>query len=185
MISTNDFFTGVTIEVDGEVYQVIEFLHFKTAQRQALVRTKLRNLRTGAVLERTFKAGEKVKRVYLDKREAQYLYRDGDTYYFMDNETYEQFALSGEQLGEGAKFLKENMNLQVLFYGDQILGVELPVTVELKVVQTEPGIRGDMVSGGSKPAVLETGAVIQVPLFVEVGDVVKVDTREGTYVERV
>ncbi|RDV81754.1 elongation factor P [Ammonifex thiophilus] len=185
MISTNDFRTGLTIELDGEVYQVIEFLHVKPGKGAPFVRTKLRNLRTGAVIEKTFNAGEKVPRAHLDRRQAQYLYSDGSSFYFMDMETYEQVALGEKELGDAVKFLKENLEISLLLYQGKVIGVELPNTVELKVIETPPGVRGDTAAGGSKPAKLETGAVIQVPLFVEEGDIIQVDTRTGEYLKRV
>ncbi|WP_258359246.1 elongation factor P [Moorella sulfitireducens] len=184
MISTNDFRTGLTIEVDGEVYQVIEFMHVKPGKGSAFVRTKLKNRRTGAVVERTFRAGEKVNRAHIERREMQYLYNDGENYYFMDMETYEQLSLRKDQLDEAVKYLKDNMSIYILLYQGETIGIELPNFVELKVVETEPGIKGDTATGGSKNAVLETGAVIQVPLFIEVGDVVRIDTRTGAYIER-
>ncbi|WP_338832808.1 Elongation factor P [Moorella humiferrea] len=184
MISTNDFRTGLTIEVDGEVYQVIEFMHVKPGKGSAFVRTKLKNRRTGAVIERTFRAGEKVNRAHIERREMQYLYNDGENYNFMDTETYEQLSLPKVQLDDAVKYLKDNMNIYVLLYQGETIGIELPNFVELKVVETEPGIKGDTATGGSKNAVLETGAVIQVPLFIEAGDVVRIDTRTGAYIER-
>ncbi len=184
MISSNDFRTGLTIEVDGEVYAVVEFMHVKPGKGSAFVRTKLKNRRTGAVVERTFRAGEKVNRAHIDRREMQYLYNDGENYYFMDTETYEQLSLRKEQLDDAVKYLKDNMNIYILLYQGDTMGVELPNFVELKVVETEPGVKGDTATGGSKNAVLETGAIIQVPLFIEVGDVLRIDTRTGTYMER-
>ncbi|MDI3279789.1 MAG: elongation factor P [Bacillota bacterium] len=184
MISVNDLRTGLTIEVDGEVYSVVEFLHVKPGKGAAFVRTKLKNVRTGAVLERTFRAGEKVQQAHVETREMQYLYASGDEHHFMDLSSYEQVSLSEQMLGEAKKFLKENMTILVQFYEGQPIGVELPTAVELKVVETDPGLRGDTASGGSKPAVLETGAVVQVPLFINVGDVIKVDTRTGQYLSR-
>ncbi|MDI6709688.1 MAG: elongation factor P [Thermoanaerobacterales bacterium] len=184
MISTNDFRTGLTIELDGEVYQVVDFLHVKPGKGSPFVRSKLRNMRTGAVVERTFNAGEKVPRARLDKREVQYLYNDGENYNFMDTETYEQFALGGDILGDAVKYLKDNMNLFLLFHNGKVLDIELPNTVELTVVETTPGIKGDTASGGSKPATLETGLVVQVPFFVEEGDVLQIDTRTGQYIKR-
>jgi len=185
LISTNDFRTGLTIELDGEVWQVLEFLHVKPGKGSPFVRSKLKNLRTGAVIERTFNAGEKVPRAHLDRREVQYLYNDGTSYYFMDTESYDQVAVSVETLGDAVKFLKDDMNLFLLFHRDKIIGVDLPNTVELRVVETTPGIRGDTATGGSKPATLETGLVVQVPLFVEEGDIIQVDTRTGEYLKRV
>lgn len=185
MISTNDFRTGVTIELDGDVYQVIDFQHVKPGKGSPFVRSKIRNLRTGSVTERTFNAGEKVPKAHLDRREMQYLYNDGDNYNFMDTESYEQVALSAEQMGDNVRFLKEEMNIHLVFHKGRILGIDLPNTVELEVVETEPGIKGDTASGGSKPATLETGLVVHVPFFVEVGDVLQVDTRTGEYIKRV
>ncbi|MEW6447042.1 MAG: elongation factor P [Bacillota bacterium] len=184
MISTNDFRTGLTIELDGDVYQVIEFLHVKPGKGSPFVRSKLRNLRTGAVIERTFNAGEKVPRAHLDRRLSQYLYNDGTNYYFMDMDNFEQVVLGPAELEEAVKYLKENMEIFILMYQDKVLGIELPNTVELQVVETAPGIRGDTATGGSKPAKLETGLVVQVPLFVEEGDVIQVDTRSGQYLKR-
>lgn len=184
MISTNDFRTGLTIELDGDVYQVLEFLHVKPGKGSPFVRSKLRNLRTGAVIERTFNAGEKVPRAHLERRATQYLYHDGDNYYFMDMESFEQVPLGPRELGDAVKFLKENMEVFLLSYQDKVLGVELPNTVELQVVETTPGVKGDTAAGGSKPAKLETGLVVQVPLFIEEGDVLQIDTRTGEYLKR-
>ncbi|HOV79824.1 MAG TPA: elongation factor P [Bacillota bacterium] len=185
MISTNDFRTGLTIELEGEVYQVIEFQHVKPGKGSAFVRSKLRNMRTGAVIEKTFNAGEKVPRARIDRREMQYLYNDGKEYNFMDMETYDQITITAEQLGDAVKYLKENMSIQVLNFQGKSLGVELPNFVELEVVETAPGIKGDTASGGSKPATLETGAVVQVPFFINVGDKLQIDTRTGNYIKRV
>ncbi|NLM52533.1 MAG: elongation factor P [Firmicutes bacterium] len=185
MISTSDFRTGLTIELDGEVYIIIDFQHVKPGKGSAFVRTKLKNAKTGATTERTFRAGEKVEQAMVDRREMQYLYNSGDEYYVMDNETYEQIALTKEQLGDNIKYLKENMNITVLMYHGKVFGVELPYFVELEVVDTEPGIKGDTASGGSKPATLETGLVVQVPFFINAGDVLRIDTRTGEYIERV
>ncbi|HHV77588.1 MAG TPA: elongation factor P [Syntrophothermus lipocalidus] len=185
MISVNDFRTGLTIEVEGDVWQVVEFQHVKPGKGAAFVRAKMKNIRSGAVIERTFRAGEKVPRARLDKREMQYLYNDGEDYVFMDTQSYDQISLSKDQIGDGIKYLKEQMVIQVLLYQGQILGVEMPNFVELEVVETEPGIKGDTATGGTKSAVLETGATVQVPLFVNVGDRVRIDTRTGEYIERV
>jgi len=185
MISTNDFKTGLTIELDGDAVTVVDFQHVKPGKGSAFVRAKLKNVRTGAVVERTFNAGEKVPRAHVDRREMQYLYNDGESYNFMNNETYEQLSMSREQLGDAIKYLKENTNVYVLMYQGNIIGVDLPNFVELRVVETAPGIKGDTASGGSKPATVETGAVVQVPFFVEVGDVLQVDTRTGAYLKRV
>jgi len=185
LISVNDFRTGLTIEVEGDVWQVVEFQHVKPGKGAAFVRAKMKNIRSGAVIERTFRAGEKVPRARLDKREMQYLYNDGEDYIFMDTQSYDQISLSKDQIGDGIKYLKEQMVIQVLLYQGQILGVEMPNFVELEVVETEPGIKGDTATGGTKSAVLETGATVQVPLFVNVGDRVRIDTRTGEYIERV
>lgn len=184
MISTNDFRTGVTIELDGDVYTVVEFQHVKPGKGSAFVRTKLKNRRTGGVVERTFRAGEKVAKAHIEKRQMQYLYREGDMFTFMDTQTYEQITLSEEKLDDATKFLKENMNIDILFYQEQPMGVELPNTVVLKVVETEPGVRGDTATGATKNAKVETGAVVQVPLFINVDDELVIDTRSGQYVQR-
>ncbi|NLO89637.1 MAG: elongation factor P [Clostridia bacterium] len=185
MISTNDFRTGLTIELDGQVYSVVEFMHVKPGKGSAFVRSKLKNIETGATIEKTFRAGEKVPRAHLDKRKMQYLYSDGEALYFMDEETFDQMSLSVEQLGDAVNFLKENMVIDVLMYKGRTIGVDLPNFVELKVVETEPGIKGDTATGATKGATLETGAKVQVPLFIEAGDVIRVDTRTGEYMERV
>lgn len=184
MISSNDFRTGVTIEYDGAIWRVVEFMHVKPGKGAAFVRTKLKNIRTGAVREMTFRAGEKVARARIENREMQYLYSDGDNYTFMDTETYEQMNLSSEQLEYEVNFLKENMNCVIVLYDGQAIGCDLPNTVELEVVDTEPGIRGDTATGGSKPAKLQTGYSVQVPFFVNIGDRLIVDTRTGLYVSR-
>jgi len=184
VISSNDFRTGVTIEVDGEPYAVVEFQHVKPGKGSAFVRTKLKNVKTGGVLERTFSAGEKLPRAHLEKREVQYLYSSGEEYVVMDTETYEQFNLTKDLLGDNVKFLKENMTIWVLSHGGNFIGAEIPNFVELEVVETDPGVKGDTAQGGSKPAKLETGAVVKVPLFVGIGDIIRVDTRTGTYLER-
>lgn len=185
MISTNDFRTGLTIEVDGDVYTVVEFQHVKPGKGAAFVRSKLKNMRTGAVVEKTFRAGEKIPRARIDRREMQYLYNDGESYYFMDNNTYEQMMLSKDQLKDSIKYLKDNMIINVLLHNGQTIGIDLPNFVELKVVETEPGVKGDTATGATKNAILETGASVQVPLFINVGDVLKIDTRTGEYITRV
>ena len=185
MYSTTDFKKGLKIEIDGAPYTIVEFLHVKPGKGGAFVRTKIKNLMTGKVLDQTFRSGEKLKRPDLAEREMQFLYREGDNFYMMDNETYEQIALTSEQLGDSVLYLIENLNLQVLFFNQQPVAVEIPNFVELTVAQAEPGVKGDTASGGTKPATLESGAVIQVPLFINEGDQVKVDTRTGTYIERV
>ncbi len=185
MISVNDFRIGLTIELDGQPYQVVEFQHVKPGKGAAFVRAKLKNLQTGGTVEKTFRAGEKVPKAHLDRRGMQYLYNDGDGYVFMDNENYEQITITKEQIGDGIKWLLENMEIQVLLFQNRIIGIELPNFVELQVVDTEPGIKGDTATGATKNATLETGAVIQVPLFVNAGDRVRVDTRTSQYIERV
>lgn len=185
MISTNDFHTGLTIELDGDIYTVVEFQHVKPGKGSAFVRSKLKNLRTGSTTEKTFRAGEKIARAHLERKEMEYLYSSEGDYNLMDLETYEQLALSKEQMGDAAKYLRENEKLSVIVHGEKIVGVEMPYTVELAVTGTDPGVKGDTASGGSKPATLETGLVVQVPFFINVGDVLRIDTRSGAYIERV
>jgi elongation factor P len=185
MISTNDLRTGLTIELDSNVWSVVEFQHVKPGKGAAFVRTKLKNMRTGGVVERTFRAGEKVPRAVLDKREMQYMYQQGDEYHFMDNECYEQTHLTKDQLGDNTKWLKEGMNITVLYFQNTIIGIDIPNFVELKIIETAPGVKGDTASGGSKPATVETGAVVNVPFFVNQDDVIRVDTRSGEYLDRV
>lgn len=185
MISTNDFHTGLTIELDGDIYMVIDFQHVKPGKGSAFVRSKLKNLRSGSTTERTFRAGEKVPRALIERKEMEYLYGSGEEYIFMDTESYEQISLSRQKLGDNLKYLKENMQLNILLFKGEILGLELPNSVELKVVETEPGFKGDTAAGGSKPAKLETGLVVQVPFFINEGDVLRIDTRTGAYLERV
>lgn len=184
MISTSEFKTGITIEYDGAIYTVLEFQHVKPGKGAAFVRSKLKNLRTGSIVDKTFRAGEKMGRAHLERKEMEYLYSDGDSFHLMDVETYEQIALSADQVGEGIKYLKENDHLQILMHGDEIIGVDVPLTVVLEIAETEPGIKGDTASGASKPAVTETGLTVQVPLFVNSGDKIKIDTRSGAYIER-
>ncbi|MBU9712216.1 elongation factor P [Evansella tamaricis] len=184
MISVNDFKTGLTIEVDGDIYQVMEFQHVKPGKGAAFVRSKLRNMRNGNVQEKTFRAGEKVAKAHIENRRMQYLYASADVHTFMDNESYEQLELPEIQIKEQLRYLKENMEVQVMTYQGETLGVEIPLNVQLKVTDTEPGIKGDTASGGTKPATLETGLTIQVPFFVNEGDVLIVDTRSASYVSR-
>lgn len=184
MISVNDLRTGLTLELDGEIFSVIEFLHVKPGKGAAFVRTKLRNVRTGAVSERTFRAGERVPRAHIETRQMQYLYSDGNGYHFMDTETFEQIALSKSNLDDAINYLTENMVIGIQIYEGTPIGVDLPTAVELEITETEPGFRGDTASGGTKPATLQTGLVVQVPLFVEQGDIIKVDTRTGEYLSR-
>jgi len=184
MISVNDFKTGVTVELEGQVYQVVEFQHVKPGKGAAFVRAKLKNVKSGGVVERTFRGGEKIHRAHLDKRGMQYLYIDGDGYVFMDNDNYEQITIPRADLGDGVKWLLENMNIQVLMYENEIMGIELPNFVEMEVVETEPGVKGDTATGATKMARLETGATVQVPLFINTGDRLRIDTRTGEYMER-
>jgi elongation factor P len=185
MIGVGELRRGITIELDGQLYTVLEYEHIKMGRGSAQLRLKLRNLRTGATIERTFQASQRFNRVRLDHHTVQFLYSDDDTYHFMDTETFDQMALNREQLGDAVNYLKEGMTLQLLTYEGQPVSVELPITVDLKVEYTEPGFKGDTATGGTKPARLETGLTIQVPLFVNTGDVVRVDTRTGQYLERV
>jgi len=185
MISVNDFKTGVTVELDGQAYQVVDFQHVKPGKGAAFVRAKLKNVKTGGVVEKTFRAGEKLAKAHLDRRDMQYLYKDGDAFVCMDNENYEQMSISSDSIGDGVKWLLENMNIGVLFFQGNIIGVDLPNFVELTVVDTEPGIKGDTATGATKNATLETGAVVSVPLFVNTGDRLRIDTRSGQYMERV
>ena len=185
MISTGDVKKGVIIELDGQLMRVLDWSHIKMARGSAQVRMKMQNVRKGDIVERTFQAGTRWPRARVETREAQYLYSDGDTYHFMDAQTYDQFAIAGRTLGEDARFLKENTDVQYSNYEGEVLGVELPVTVDLEVSRTEPGFAGDTATGAKKPATLETGLVVQVPLFVNEGDVLRVDTRTGEYVTRV
>ncbi len=184
-VSTSDFKNGITIDIPEGLMQIIDFQHVKPGKGGAFVRTKMRNVRTGAVIERTYNAGEKMEQAIIDNREMQYLYKAGTDYVFMDTSSYEQLEVNPSQLGEAIDYLKENDNAMVRFYGDEIVGLELPAAVELVIVECEPGIQGDRVSGAKKPATLETGKVIQVPLFVNQGEKVKVDTRSGDYITRV
>ncbi|KRG15640.1 elongation factor P [Lederbergia galactosidilytica] len=184
MISVNEFRTGLTIETDGGIWRVIDFQHVKPGKGAAFVRSKLRNLRTGAIQEKTFRAGEKVERAQIDNKTMQYLYANGDMHVFMDNETYEQIELPGTQIEYELQFLKENMEVHIIMYQGETLGVDLPNTVELEVTETEPGIKGDTASGGSKPATLETGLTVQVPFFVNSGDRLVINTSDASYVSR-
>lgn len=184
-ITTNDLKTGITLELDNGLFQVIEFQHVKPGKGGAFVRTKLRNVRSGNVLEKTFNAGIKVEQAIINREDMQYLYRDGDDYVFMNNQTYDQMHVASKALGEVSDYLIEGMVVQIGFHNGEIIGAEIPASVELTVAETEPGVQGDRVSGARKPATLETGKVLQVPLFVEVGDKIKVDTRSGDYITRV
>jgi elongation factor P len=183
-ITTNDLKNGMSLDLDDGLFDVVEFQHVKPGKGGAFVRTTLKNVRNGSVVERTFRAGEKVERAMIDKREMQFLYRSGEDYVFMDNTTYDQLNVGPESLGGAASYLVESADAILKMFGDEIVGVELPAAVELQIAETEPGIQGDRVSGARKPATLETGLVVQVPLFVGPGDRVKVDTRTGEYITR-
>jgi elongation factor P len=185
MPSTSDFRPGLVIKYNNELWTVIEFQHVNPGNWRAFVRTKLKNLKSGKVIENRFRAGESIDIIRIERKEFQFLYRDGTGYVFMDKLNYEQLSVSGAQLGDGAKFLKDGESVDILFNGNDITGVELPITVELKVTETGPGVRGDSANAGTKPATVETGATVNVPLFLNEGDVVKIDTRTGEYIERV
>lgn len=185
MISANDFRTGLTIELEGQIYSVVDFMHVKPGKGAAFVRAKLKNLETGTTIDKTFRAGEKVPKAHLDKRKMQFLYSDGEFYYFMDEQTFEQMSLTAEQLGDEKIYLKPNMVIDILMHKERTIGVEFPNFVDLKVEKSEPAVKGDTATGGTKGASLETGAYVQVPLFIEEGDVIRVDTRSGQYIERV
>jgi elongation factor P len=184
MISTGDLKRGITIELDGDLWKILDNHHIKMGRGSAQARLKLKNLNTGATVEKTFQAGEKFRRAHLEKRTVQYLYQEDGTYYVMDTETYEQTGLPGDILGESASFLTDNQTLELLTYQDRPIDVELPPIVELTVTKSDPGLRGDTASAASKPATLESGLVVNVPLFVNEGDRIRVDTRTGQYVER-
>lgn len=185
MITAGDFKRGTKIEYKGEPFEVVEFQHVKMQQRAPIVRTKIKSLKTGRVLEENFSAGEKFESPKLEEKDMQYLYVDGDHHYFMDMETYEQIPLTAEQLGDVKKFIKENMTVKILYYKGDPISVEPPMFVELAVADTEPAFKGDTASGGSKPATLETGAVVKVPFHIQIGDVLKIDTRTSEYIEKV
>ena len=184
-VSTNDLKNGMTLDLPDGLFSVVEFQHVKPGKGGAFVRTKLKNVRTGAVIERTYRADEKLEQAVIDKREMQYLYRDGTQYVFMDNSTYDQLHLEPGVLGAATRYLKEGDSAILQMYRDDIVGVDLPAAVELTVTETEPGVQGDRVSGAKKPATVETGHTMQVPLFINVGDRIKVDTRSGDYITRV
>jgi len=185
LISTGDLKKGVVFEMDGQLLQVMDYQHLKIGRGSAQVRMRLRNVRSGAIIDRTVQAGDKWPRVRLEHRSVQYLYEDPPNYVFMDQENYDQMTLSPEQLGDAVNYLKDGLEMEVLMHDTEPIGVELPITVELRIEATEPGFRGDTASGGTKPARLETGLTVNVPLFVNTGEAIKVDTRTGTYIERV
>ena len=184
MVTAGDFRNGVTFEMDGNVYSIIEFQHVKPGKGAAFVRTKLRNVISGAVTEKTFNPNDKFPTAFIERKDMEYLYNDGDLYYFMDNETYEQTPISPSILGDNFKFVKENMVCKVLSYKGNVFGVEPPNFVELQVTQTDPGFKGDTATNATKPATLETGAEIKVPLFIDEGEMIRIDTRTGEYMER-
>lgn len=183
--SAGDFRNGTTFEMDGNVFKVVEFQHVKPGKGSAFVRTKLKNVISGAVIEKTFNPSEKYPGAEIEKRDMQYLYEDGGLYYFMDNETYEQIPLNEEQIGDALKFMKENMDMKILSYKGKVFAVEPPMFVELEVTYTEPGFSGNTSTNATKPATLENGSSINVPLFVNIGDVIRIDTRTGEYMERI
>jgi len=185
LINVGEIKRGIIIELDGQLQQIIDFQHIKMGRGSAQVRMKFRNVRTGQITERSFQATEKFQRVRLDHRTVQFLYSDGDQYLFMDTESFDQIALTKDQLGDAVNYLKDGLTMELLSYNDQPIGVELPITVDLRIEHTEPGFKGDTATGGTKPATLETGLVVQVPLFVNQGETIRVDTRTGTYLERV
>ena len=185
MISAGDFRNGITIELEGNVFQIIEFQHVKPGKGAAFVRTKLKNIKNGGVVEKTFRPTEKCPQARIDRKDMQYLYADGDMYNFMDAETCEQIALSKDEIGDALKFVKENEMVKMLSHNGQVFSVEPPLFVELEITETEPGFKGDTATGASKPAIVETGAQVSVPLFVEIGEKIKIDTRTGEYLSRV
>jgi len=184
MISSNDFRTGTTIELDGQVWRVVEFLHVKPGKGSAFVRTKLKSVQSGNVVEKTFRAGESVQQAILEKSNLQHTYVESGDYVFMDMTSFEETRLTSKQIGKGAKYLKEGMEVNVIFHNGKVLEVELPISITLKVTETDPGVKGDTASGGTKPAILETGAQVMVPLFISVGEMIKVDTRNDSYLGR-
>ncbi len=185
MISAGDFRNGITFELDGQVYQVVEFQHVKPGKGAAFVRTKIKNVITGTILEKSFNPTDKMPRAHIERKDMQYLYNDNGLYYFMDMETYEQLPIDEETVGDALKFVKENDTCKILSYKGNVFGIEPPMFVELEVISTEPGFKGDTATGATKPAIVETNAQVKVPLFIEIGDVIKIDTRTGEYIERV
>ncbi|RCK74042.1 MAG: Translation elongation factor P [Ignavibacteriae bacterium] len=185
MATTSDFRNGLTIRMDGEIWTIVEFQHVNPGNWRAFVRTKLKNIKSGKVIETRFRAGETIDIVRIERKEYQFLYHDGTSLICMDKDTYDQISVQEDVVGEGSKYLKDGENLEILFNGNEIIGVELPITVELEVIETVPGVKGDTATGGTKPAKVETGATVNVPLFINEGDIIKVDTRTGEYLERV
>ena len=185
MVSAGDFRNGLTIELDNGIYQIVEFQHVKPGKGAAFVRTKLRNIKSGGVIEKTFRPTEKCPQAHIEKRDMQYLYNDGDLYNFMDVETFDQFGLNEEAIGDSLKFVKENEMVKMLSHNGEVFAIEPPLFVELEITETEPGFKGDTATGATKPATVETGATVYVPLFVETGDRISIDTRTGEYLKRV
>jgi elongation factor P len=185
MIDAGELRKGTVIELDGDIFQILEYQHVKMQQRQPVVKLKLRGVRSGNFIEKNFQSGDKVATVFLEHRPVQYLYNDGHLYYFMDNETYEQFVLAPDQIGDDTRFLREGLALEILTCKGDTVSVELPASVELRVAETDPGFKGDRATAGTKPAKLETGVTLQVPLFINTGDVVKINTRTGAYLEKI
>jgi len=185
MISAGDFKNGVTIEYEGEIYMVMEFQHSKSGRSAAVIRTKLRNIVSGGIIEKTFRPAEKMPRAHIERKDMQYLYNDGELYHFMDMETFEQLPIDADTVGNSLAYIKENVVVKVMSHDGNIFGIEPPISVELAITETEPGFAGNTATGATKPATLETGAVVTVPLFVNTGDIVKVDTRTGEYTGRV
>nr|WP_294466624.1 elongation factor P [uncultured Sellimonas sp.] len=185
MISAGEFRNGLTVEIDGNVYQILEFQHVKPGKGAAFVRTKLKNVMNGGVVEKTFRPTEKFPKAHIERKSMQYLYSDGDLYYFMDGETFDQIALNEETIGDALKFVKENEEVKICSYQGEVFAVEPPLFAELAVTATEPGVKGDTATGATKPATVETGATVMVPLFVNEGDILKIDTRTGEYLSRV
>ena len=184
MITAGEFRNGATFELDGQIFQIIEFQHVKPGKGAAFVRTKMRNIITGSTVERTFNPSDKMPKAHIERKDLQYLYNDGDLFYFMDTETFEQMPISKATIGDTFKFVKENMTVKILSHKGNVFGIEPPTFVELEIVETEPGYKGDTATGATKPATLETGAIVKVPLFINQGDVIRIDTRTGDYLER-
>lgn len=185
MVSAGDFRNGITVEIEGNVFQIIEFQHVKPGKGAAFVRTKLKNIKSGGVVEKTFRPTEKFENAHIDRADMQYLYSDGDLFYFMDVNTYDQIPLSSDMVGDALKFVKENEMVKICSHKGQVFSIEPPLFVELEITETEPGFKGDTATGATKPATVETGAVVNVPLFVDQGDKIKIDTRTGEYLSRV
>jgi elongation factor P len=184
MIDVGQVRKGIAIELDGKIYQVVEYNHIKIGRGSAQVKLRLRDIKGGGVVERAFQATEKFQPAFVEKRPVQFLYSDGETYHFMDSESYEQMELTAADIGDGVKYLKDGLELEMLMHNGNLVSVEMPVAVALKVVETEPGFKGNTATGGTKPATMETGVVVQVPLFISTGEVLKIDTRDGSYIEK-